>query len=268
MEKETNNASVNFERVREWMGQYKSLGIAYSGGVDSSLLVAIAVRCSTLTSIAYTIFTSYTVEEEMVAATALTRDIGSEHKVLPVDFPESIRNNPPNRCYLCKQALFNRMVSEVKDKGIEVIIDGTNADDIDDNRPGIQALHELGVKSPFLELGITKKEIRQMSCFLNLPTANKPANPCLLTRFPVNTELTLEKINQVAQSERYLHDLGFMNVRVRHHDQLARIEVAIDEFDKILSRGKMLEIYEQLHNYGYKFVAVDCSGYKTGNMNG
>lgn len=204
---------------------------------------------------------------ELEAAQQLARQLGVAHEIIvtrELDDPRYV-HNPPTRCLHCKQELFSKLVQLAQARGFAVVLDGTNASDMNDFRPGMRALKDYGVRSPLLEVGLTKPEIRQIARKLGLPTAEKPAMACLASRFPYGSAITLEKLRQIERAEEFLFGLGFSQVRVRHYDQMARIEVPPAEMAKLLEHRDA--IAAQLKSLGFRYVTLDLAGYRSGSMN-
>jgi uncharacterized protein len=183
------------------------------------------------------------------------------------EIPDSIRNNPENRCYLCKSYIFERFVTEAGKLGNYQVVDGTNLDDLNDFRPGMQALKELGIRSPLLESNITKDDIRKFSRMLGIANWSKPAYSCLLTRLPYHTEINEEELSRIEHAELFLHQMGFKESRVRSQDRTARIELNPRQFDQIMKANVRQKIADKLHKLGFRFIAIDLEGYRTGSMN-
>jgi uncharacterized protein len=175
--------------------------------------------------------------------------------------------NPPERCYYCKGELFGKLVAIAREEGLPVVADGANLDDRDDFRPGARAAAELGVRSPLREVGLTKAEIREISRELGLPTWDKPSFACLASRFPYGSEITRDRLTQVAEAERLLRALGLRQLRVRHHGDVARIEVDPADFAVLIASESRARITEELHRLGFLYVTLDLDGYRTGSMN-
>ena len=240
--------------------------VAFSGGVDSSCLVAAAREALGAGRVlALTVVAPYTARWEVAEAEALAARLGVRHLQVEVPFLEALRDNPPERCCLCKRELFGRLQSVAAAEGFGPLLDGTHQDDLQDHRPGMQALKELGVRSPFLECGLGKADIRRISRALDLPTADRPPYACLITRLPHGATVTEEALRRIERAERLLMDSGFAAVRVRVHGDLARIEVAPGEQARLLSQGATVS--ERLRELGFRYVALDLAGYRTGSMN-
>jgi uncharacterized protein len=243
--------------------------VAFSGGVDSSLLLHVASE--TLGGSVYAVIASSPTYpgREIRAARALARRLKVRHEVIATNEMENpgFTANPPLRCYYCKRELMTEIRAIADRKGIAVIVDGQNADDVGDYRPGAQAAAELGVRSPLREAGLTKADIRTLSKRFGLPTWNKPALACLASRFPYDTPITAEALLRVERAEDALRKLGFGQLRVRHHDTVARIEVLPDQIIKIARPAVRNRIVAALRRVGYPYVTLDLSGYRTGSMN-
>jgi uncharacterized protein len=240
--------------------------VAFSGGVDSTLVCKVAHEQLGERMLAVTARSPVEMPAETEEAITLAERIGCRHVVVDVDDLADLTfvANPPDRCYHCKARRFRLLAELARQEGLAWLADGTNADDADVYRPGRRALAELGVRSPLAEAGLTKADIRALSHALDLPTWDKPSAPCLATRFPYGTQITRQAVTQVAEAETYLHDLGFNPVRVRYHENLARIEVE----PKALPRAFELreKIAARLRELGFAYVTLDLIGYRSGSM--
>ena len=250
----------------------QSLGkvaVAFSGGVDSTFLLKTAYDALGDNALAIIGKTVSVPNREYLEAVAFCRSLGVQHSVIGVDqmAVEAFRYNHPDRCYHCKKALFTAFLKEAASRGFDCVAEGSNVDDLGDYRPGLKALAELDIKSPLREAGLTKAEIRTLSRELNLPTWDKPSLACLATRIPCGDEVTEEKLRMIELAEDFLFDLGFKQVRVRHHGDLARIEVERDEIARLLEPEISQVVHERLHEIGFRHVTVDPDGYQMGSMN-
>jgi len=246
-----------------------SVIVAYSGGVDSALVAYAATRLLGAGAICVTAESASYPERHRRIAIDLARQFGFHHEFIhtaEMDRPE-YRANPANRCYYCKQELYTHLSALARDRGIPVIVDGSNADDRGDYRPGRQAAREFGVRSPLDEAALTKTEIRELSRRAGLPTWNEPASACLSSRIPYFSEVTDEKLRMIEGAENALRDLGFRICRVRHHDSLARLELGVDEIARALEPEMAARIDSQLREIGYAHVTVDLRGYRLGSLN-
>lgn len=244
----------------------KKVLIAFSGGVDSTFLLAAAIRAVGKDNILAVIAESPTYPSDEIAwAKKLCEDFGVNYKLIQTDefLDENFIKNPKERCYYCKKELFSRLNDIAKKSGIEHVLDGSNFDDKSDYRPGTQAKCELGVKSPLQDLGFTKQKIRDISKEWDLPTWDKPSYACLASRIPYGTRITEDILKRVEEGEKYLRSLGFKQLRVRHHDAIVRIELD----DRVLAEDLMDEIARKFEKLGYTYVTLDLKGYRTGSMN-
>jgi len=239
--------------------------LAYSGGVDSTFLLYLLSSIDGLEMEAMTIKTPYIPQWEVDEAVGICSDLGVTHKILNLDIPDSIITNPADRCYLCKKVLFTRIREYAIKQGFNIIADGSNADDIGEYRPGIRALKELEIRSPLLEAGFTKKEIRMHSRNVGLNSWGKPAYACLLTRLPHNIPVDKENLRAIELGEKYLHDAGFTGLRLRMHGEIARLECDPVYFKEIIENRDRIISY--LKNLGIRYVTIDIEGYRSGSMN-
>jgi len=246
-----------------------SVVVAFSGGVDSTLLARVAADALGDRALAVTARSETYLEEEFSQAQELAREIGIRHRAIETDELDvaGFSDNPPRRCYFCKRELFSRLQELADEEGIDFVADGTNADDSKDFRPGMDAARELQVRAPLAEAGLTKADIRELSRKLGLPTWDKPTTVCLASRFPYGHRITREALVRVAQAERFLKSLGFTTVRVRNYDRLARIEVTPEQVDRLACEELRSKIIEKLKGLGYTYVTVDLQGYRSGSMN-
>ena len=257
------------KQLEQHIKQMGSLAVAYSGGVDSTFLLKLAHDLLQDQVIAVTARSSTYPEREFNKAAEFTRSTGIQHIVIEFDEMEieGFTDNPPNRCYLCKYELFSKIKEVAGKRNIQFIAEGSNIDDLDDYRPGMQAIKELGIISPLKDAVLGKDAIRILSKQMRLPTWDKPAFACLASRFPYGVKITREKLLMVDRAEQYLLNLGFQQVRVRHHVDTARIEVSGTERQKFFDLGLMDDIYKQFRKFGFAYASLDLKGYRTGSMN-
>ena len=247
--------------------QMKSVALAFSGGVDSSLLLHAAHGALGNEVLAVTFSTPYSPKSEIDEAIKIAKNMAVSHMLVEHEIPDTIRDNPPERCYLCKQSLFNKLIQIAKTKKCNQIIDGSNIDDLDDYRPGFKAVKELGVKSPLITAGMCKQDIRDLSEHFKLSSWNKPAGACLLTRIPHGTIINKEELQRIDKSEDFLKHLGLTSVRLRSHGNLARIELPSETLSSFISSELREQISTHLKKVGYRYVTLDLSGYQMGSLN-
>ena len=255
--------------LRAILQSFASTAVAFSAGVDSTYLLKIAHDVSGSRVFAVTGRTVSTPERELRQAEAVCASLGVRQIVVDIDqlsIP-GFADNPPDRCYICKKALFSRFLDVCAREGCAVLIEGTNADDTQDYRPGLRALRELRVRSPLLEAGLTKQEIRTLSHRAGLPTWNKPSLACLATRIPCGETITPEKLAVIDKAEQFLRDNGLGQVRVRLHGRLARIETEPSAMPKLTEPAFRNAVSGTFHALGFDFVTLDLDGYVTGSMN-
>lgn len=255
--------------LRAQLRSYSKLAIAFSGGVDSTLLLSLAAEELPGNVIAVTSHVPMTSAKEFEEAKSFCEVRGIEQlicnpEVLSLD---QVNMNSPKRCYYCKSMLFSSMKEAAAEKGYSIIADGTNVDDLTDYRPGMKAIKELNVVSPFLKAGFTKKDIRDLSLQLSLPTWNKQSNACLATRIPYGQELTYDLLSRIDQAEDFIHSLGFVNVRLRVHDDVVRIEVGPDQIPQLIDLQVRDLVISNLKDLGFNYITLDLEGFRTGSMN-
>lgn len=248
------------------LNDLRSFVIAFSGGVDSSFLLNRAASLGRIKVMAVTIRTPYMPSREINEAIGFAESQRINHIIIDLDFPEIIRHNPKERCYLCKKTLFTRIYSYARENGFQYVIDGTNADDSGEIRPGLKALAELSVRSPLAEAGFTKKEIRESLFKKGLELWDKPAMACLLTRIPYNTEVSEGMLRMIEKAEDYLFDIGYPGTRVRVHGEIARIECMPGYLSKIINDPAREQIVAELKKLGFRYISLDLEGYRTGSM--
>lgn len=258
------------EKLRNLLDALSGMGralVAFSGGLDSTFLLHAAREALGEGALAATIVTAYMPEAEREDAVKAAKEMGARHLLLEVPFPEILRHNPPERCYLCKRTLFGLLREAAAAEGVAHVLDGTNLDDLDDYRPGMKALGELGIESPLLAAGLTKREIRELSRERGLPTWDKPAGACLLSRIPHGVVVEDAELRRIDQAETFLKGLGFSAVRLRSHGDLARIEVPRELVGELVEADRRHGIDARLKTLGYRHVAVDLGGYRMGSLN-
>jgi uncharacterized protein len=256
------------QALRDALAHLDSVVVAYSGGVDSAHLAYIASRTLGDRAVAITADSPSYPERHRALAIRIAKEFGLRHEIIrtaELDNPE-YRANPANRCYFCKHELYTHLSRIAADRQA-VVVDGNNADDRGDYRPGRQAAREFGVRSPLDEVNLTKDEIRELSHRAGLPTWDEPASACLSSRIPYHTEVTDEKLRTIERAEQAVRALGFRVFRVRHHDELARVEIARDEMPRALEPEIAAAIVRDLKAAGYRYVTLDLQGYRLGSLN-
>lgn len=261
----------NLEQLNNLFEEHsaKGIAIAFSGGVDSSLLLKIAcdvAKNKNQSVLAVTFETKLHPHGDLEEARELAVSFGALHKTITVDEfadPEII-NNPVDRCYRCKKLLFQSLIEYAHSKGYTYLMDGSNYDDLNAYRPGMKALTELGIHSPLLELQITKEQIRSLAGDLGIATSNKPSAPCLATRLPYGTRFDYEILNRIDQGEQYIRSLGFYNVRLRLHQDIIRIEVDMNAFEQLIKNKD--NILNKLKELGFLYITLDLEGFRSGSM--
>lgn len=264
-----NHLQEKYKILTEYLKSLGSVAVAFSSGVDSTFLLKAAHDVLGDNAIAVTARSCSFPERELKEAEAFTKNHGITHLIVDseeLDI-EGFSDNPPNRCYLCKHELFSKMKTIAEQNGIHHVVEGSNVDDLGDYRPGLTAIQELGIKSPLRHAELTKDEIRELSKELGLPTWEKQSFACLSSRFPYGESITPERLKMVDEAEQLLLDLGFRQVRVRHHGTLARIEITEDQMGKILEKGIRDQINQRYKEIGFTYISLDLAGYRTGSMN-
>lgn len=260
---------AKFRQLTQLLGETKRLLVAFSAGVDSTFLLKVASMTLGEGAVALTASSPTVPPGELEAATAFAQSLGCHHIV--VDSTElsnpSFAQNPVNRCFFCKDELYRICRNEADKLKIETIVDGTNLDDLQDHRPGLQAADQWGVRHPLVEAQMTKADIRRYSRTLALPTWDKPSSPCLSSRFPYGTAINLDRLQQVGTCETFMKELRFREFRVRYHGDLARIEVAQDEIARLLEKPVRDAIVEKFKTAGFRYVSLDLQGFRSGSLN-
>jgi len=257
------------EQLRTLFTEMEQALIAYSGGVDSTLVAKVAYDALGDRALAVTAVSPSLLPEELEDAQIQATEIGIAHKVIQTNEMDNpnYTANPVNRCYFCKSELHDTLKPLAVQLGYPYVVDGVNADDLRDYRPGIQAAKERGVRSPLAELGITKAEVRQISKQLGLYWWNKPAQPCLSSRFPYGEEITVGKLQRVGRAEIYLRRLGWQNLRVRSEGDTARIELPPEQIKEFVLTTDLQAIVSAFQSYGFMYVTLDLEGYRSGKLN-
>jgi pyridinium-3,5-biscarboxylic acid mononucleotide sulfurtransferase len=256
-------------RLHDILAGYQSVLIAFSGGVDSAYLAIAAATALGPRALAVTADSASYPDSHRRLALSIASDFGFAHEVIhtrELERPE-YRANPANRCYYCKDELYGRLTALANERGLAVVIDGNNADDRGDYRPGRQAAREYGVKSPLDEADLTKDDIRELARAAGLESWNEPASACLSSRIPYGTEVSDEKLRQIEKAETVLRDLGFRVFRVRHHESVARLEIARTEMTRALDPDVNARLVAALKELGYQYVSLDLQGYRLGSLN-
>ena len=260
----TKNKLKDLERL---LVDLDSVAIAFSGGTDSTLLLRVAKKVVGDSLLAITAVSDTLPAAELIGAQTLARELNVEHILISTDEVDDsdYRANTPDRCYFCRRIVFKALISYANARGFRWLLDGSNADDLQDHRPGRLAAKEYNVQSPLQEVGLTKEEIRQLARHLDLPNWDKPAAPCLATRIPYGTPVTRDNLSQVRRAEEALKALGISPVRVRHHDSVARIEVNPGQIEAVLLlRESVVQLVKEA---GFLYVSLDLQGFRSGSMN-
>jgi pyridinium-3,5-biscarboxylic acid mononucleotide sulfurtransferase len=260
---------LKLAQLRNLFSEMERSLIAYSGGIDSTLVAKIAYDVLGERALAVTAKSPSLLPEELEDATIQAATIGVKHQIVEtheMDNP-NYASNPIDRCYFCKSELHDTLKPLALELGYPYVVDGVNADDLHDYRPGIQAAKERGARSPLAELGITKLEVREIAKSIGLPWWNKPAQPCLSSRFPYGEEITIPKLNRVGRAEIYLRRLGYDNVRVRSSGDTAKIELPFESITQFIADNNLSELVNTFQSFGFIYVTLDLEGYRSGKLN-
>ena len=246
-----------------------SVIVAYSGGVDSAFLAAVSNEVLGQKSLSVTAVSPSLAPTELIEATELAKVLGLHFRTIDTKEVEreDYQSNNPDRCFFCKDELYSHLCRFAEEEGYGFVVNGTNTDDLGDYRPGLEAAKQYGVRSPLVEASLTKDDIRELSKGMDLKTWDKPAQACLSSRIPYGTTVTVEALTRIASAEQFLRSKGFRQLRVRHHDTIARIEMEPTDFETLMSEPLRTEITDAFRGYGYSYVTLDMEGFRSGSLN-
>ena len=269
LQTETHTTQQKMDALKSILADMGSVIVAYSGGVDSAFLAAAANDALGRKALAVTAKSPSLAPAELREAVELAERLGINHRIVEtheVEREDYAANNP-NRCFFCKDELYTYLSAYAREEGYEHIANGTNTDDLGDFRPGLNAAKQYGVRSPMVEAALSKADIRELSKDMDLPTWDKPAQACLSSRIPYGSMVTVEALTRIAQAEEYLHGLGIRQLRVRHHDTIARIEVEPQDFLTLTDESVREQVVAKFREIGYSYVTLDLQGFRSGSMN-
>ena len=263
------NTIAKEERLRELFRELESVIVAYSGGVDSSYVAYVANEELGSRAVCITGQSASLPAYQRAEIDRVVEKFGFQHEMIDTEELENpaYRANDANRCFFCKDELYSKLESVARTRGIKNIVDGSTMDDLGDFRPGRQAAAQHAVRSPLIEVGLSKVEVRELSQKATLPTWDKPASPCLSSRIAYGTTVTIERLSKVDRGEEILREFGFREFRVRHHDQLVRLEIAQSEMHRVLRKDLLDDLAKRFRELGFKYVTLDLEGFRSGSMN-
>ena len=269
LQTETQTTQQKMDALKSILGDMGSVIVAYSGGVDSAFLAAAANDALGRNALAVTAKSPSLAPAELLEAVELAERLGLNHRIVETHEVEreDYAENNPNRCFFCKDELYTYLSAYARDEGYVHIANGTNTDDLGDFRPGLNAAKQYGVRSPMVEADLSKADIRELSKDMDLPTWDKPAQACLSSRIPYGSMVTVEALTRIAQAEEFLHGLGIRQLRVRHHDTIARIEVEPQDFLTLTDEAVRERVVAKFREIGYSYVTLDLQGFRSGSMN-